>query len=236
MINELENKMNFIPNKNLYVVTSALRPLTGVWSVEERFKQTLSTIESIRERDKNSIVVISDASCLDIPENEKSILANLCDRYYDLSQNNDVRTLSTQRLQSMAETALLFHTLSYIKNESYLKDCKRIFKISGRSILNDKFDAEEHNKFGKYVFKKRIPTWMNQIHHGADNLLITRMFSLCTSLMDNYLEVLYKNFPILNLMDTEHAHYVNIPKHYLIEFDDIHCWGWISATGKIEHY
>ena len=45
--------MSLIPDKNLYVVSSSLRPLTGVWSPEQRFSQTVDTIKSIREKDKN---------------------------------------------------------------------------------------------------------------------------------------------------------------------------------------
>ena len=227
--------MSLIPDKNLYVVSSSLRPLTGVWSPEQRFSQTVDTIKSIREKDKNSIVLITDASVNPVPKNDMDVLVNLCDVYYDLSQNNDVRNLSLNRLQSMAETALLFHTFSNLRFEPLLKQCKRIFKISGRTILEDKFDPEEHNIFGKYVFKKRIPTWMNDIRHDASHLLITRMYSFCPSLLDNYLQVSQKNFPLLNEIDFEHAHFVNIPKEYLVEFDNIHCWGWLSG-GKIEHY
>ena len=131
--------MNLIPDKNLYVVSSALRPLTGVWSPEQRFSQTVDTIKSIREKDKNSIVLITDASVNTVPKNDMDVLVNLCDVYYDLSQNNDVRNLSLNRLQSMAETALLFHTFSNLRFEPFLKKCKRIFKMSGRTILEDKF-------------------------------------------------------------------------------------------------
>ena len=36
--------------------------------------------------------------------------------------------------------------------------------------------------------------------------------------------------------DTEHAHFANIPKEYLVEFDKVHCWGWLAGNGQIEHY
>jgi hypothetical protein len=97
---------------------------------------------------------------------------------------------------------------------------------------------EYENLFGKFVFKKRIPTWMGYIKFGADHLLITRMWSMCPSLIDAYLSVIQQNLGMLSngLADTEHAHYVNIPKDYLIEFDKIHCWGWLAGNRQIEHY
>jgi len=36
-------------------------------------------------------------------------------------------------------------------------------------------------------------------------------------------------------MDFEHAHFVSVPKEYLMEFDTIYCRGWLSG-GKIEDY
>ena len=85
--------MSFIPDKNLYVVSSALRPLTGVWTPEQRFSQTVETLKRIREKDKKSIILVTEASVNEIPENEKQITLSLCDIYYDLTQNQDVRTL-----------------------------------------------------------------------------------------------------------------------------------------------
>jgi hypothetical protein len=224
-----------IPDKNLYIVTSALRPVTGVWTPEQRFEQTIKTLQSIREKDSKAIILLTDSSVKEVPEADKQTISGFCNFYYDLTQNEDVKKLSSIGHSSMAETALLFHTLSHVKMQPFIKDCKRIFKFSGRSMLEADFDSEEHNIFGKYVFKKRIPTWMGQPQSGASHLLITRMFSFCPSLLDNYLEVLVKNFNLLNSLDTEHAHFVNIPKQHLVEFDKLHCFGWLSG-GSIEHY
>ncbi len=38
---------------------------------------------------------------------------------------------------------------------------------------------------GKFVFKKRIPTWTGDVKFGADHLLITRMWSMCPSLIES---------------------------------------------------
>jgi hypothetical protein len=120
-----------------------------------------------------------------------------------------------------------------LKQNNLLKDVKRIFKFSARSELEDTFDIKEYdNLFGKYVFKKAIPSWMN----STDSLFITRLFSFCPSLVDDYLQVIQKNMPLLNRMDTEHAHWVNIPNQHLVEFGKIHCWGWLAGNGQIEHY
>jgi hypothetical protein len=230
--------MSLIPDKNLYIVTSALRPIMGNWSFEDRFNQTVASVKSIREKDPKCIILLADVSLSPVPDMEKQILGQLCEYYYDLSSQPDVVQLSSNAQKSAAENVLLFFTLLHLKNDPVLKQVKRIFKYSSRSILEDDFNAEEHNHFGKFIFKKRIPTWVNPPVSIADNLFITRLFSFCPSLIDTYLGVIQKNLNLLNQypqLDTEHAHYANIPKEYLLEYDNLKVWGWL-ASGQIEKY
>jgi hypothetical protein len=230
--------MNLIPDKNLFLVTSAIKPLNSVFFTDEqRMQQTIDTLISIRKKVPESIIVLAEASFNPLSEDEKIKLQQFTNGYIDLSRQPDVKGFSGLKLKSQAETALLFHSLLPLKQQPFMREVKRIFKFSGRTILDDSFNLSDYDGlFGKYVFKKRIPTWMPRALYGASDLLITRMYSFCPSLIDNYLEVLGKNFDLLEHMDTEHAHFVNIPKKYLIEFDTIHCTGWLSGNGQIEKY
>jgi hypothetical protein len=223
-----------IPNKNLFIVTSSLKPNMGTFSDSDRFAQTIASLKSIRKRFPAGFIVFSDVSVRPVSDLEKETLARLCDAYIDMSQQPDVRGFSQHNMKSHAENALLFYTLITLRQNNMLKDVKRIFKFSARSELEVTFDIKEYdNLFGKYVFKKAIPTWMN---NSPDKLFITRMFSFCTSLLDNYFDVISKNMPLLDKIDTEHAHWLNTPKEHLVEFDKIHCWGWLAGNGRIEHY
>jgi hypothetical protein len=223
-----------IPDKNLFIVTSSLKPNMGVFSDDDRFAQTIASLKSIRKRFPAAFIVFSDVSLRPVSDLERETIARLSDAYIDMSVQEDVRGFSQHNMKSHAENALLFYTLHTLKQNNMLKDVKRIFKFSARSELEVTFDIKEYDGlFGKYVFKKEIPTWMA---NSNDKLFITRMFSFCTSLVDNYLIVIQKNMRLLDQMDTEHAHWLNIPKEYLVEFDKIHCWGWLAGNGKIEHY
>jgi len=223
-----------IPDKNLFIVTSSLKPNMGVFSDDDRFAQTIASLKSIRKRFPAAFIVFSDVSLRPISDLERETIARLSDAYIDMSVQEDVRGFSQHNMKSHAENTLLFYTLHTLKQNNMLKDVKRIFKFSARSELEVTFDIKEYDElFGKYVFKKEIPTWMA---NSNDKLFITRMFSFCTSLVDNYLIVIQKNMRLLDQMDTEHAHWVNIPKEYLVEFDKIHCWGWLAGNGQIEHY
>ena len=223
-----------IPNKNLFIVTSSLKPNMGAFSDGDRFAQTIASLKSVRKQAPEAFIVFSDVSLRPVSDLEKEAIAGLCNAYVDLSKQPEVRKCSENQLKSQAENLLLFFTLHTLKQNNLLKDVKRIFKFSARSELKVTFDIKEYDDlFGKYVFKKAIPSWMTD---GPENLFITRMFSFCTSLVDNYLGVIQKNLPTLAEIDTEHAHWMNIPKEYLVEFDKIHCWGWLAGNGQIEHY
>ena len=223
-----------ILDKNLFIVTSSLKPNMGVFNDADRFAQTIVSLKSIRKRFPAGFIVFSDVSLRPVSDLERETIARLSDAYIDMSQQPDVRGFSQNNMKSHAENALLFYTLITLRQNNMLKDVKRIFKFSARSELEVTFDIKEYdNLFGKYVFKKAIPTWMN---NSPDKLFITRMFSFCTSLLDNYFDVISKNMPLLDKIDTEHAHWLNIPKEYLVEFDKIHCWGWLAGNGQIEHY
>ena len=230
--------MNLIPDKNLFLVTSAIKPLNSrFYTDEQRFEQTVDTLKCIREKAPEAIIIVTEASYRPLSIDEKTTIQKLCDGFLDLSSKQDVSHFSGQKMQAWAESALLFHTLLTLKQQPFMREVKRIFKVSGRTLLDEAFNLREYDgMFGKYVFKKRIPTWMPQVVHGATDLLITRMFSFCPSLIDDYLEVTRQNFPLLQHMDFEHAHFVNIPKKYLMEFDKIHCSGWLSGNGQIENY
>jgi hypothetical protein len=224
-----------IPDKNLFIVTSSLKPNMGSFSDDDRFAQTIASLKSIRKILPEAIIVFSDVSIRPVSDLEKQAIAELCNAYIDMSEQPDVRRCSENRMKGESENILIFYTLHALKQNNLLKNVKRIFKFSARSELEDTFDIKEYdNLFGKYVFKKAIPTWRNT--NTPSHLLITRMFSFCISLIDNYLQVIQKNVPLLNQFDTEHAHWVNIPKEYLVEFDKVHCWGWLAETGQIEHY
>jgi hypothetical protein len=206
----------------------------GAFDDAERFAQTIASLKSIRKRFPAAFIVFSDVSLRPVSDLERETIARLSDAYIDMSQQPDVRKCSENQMKSQAENLLMFFTLHTLKQNNLLKDVKRIFKFSARSELEVTFDIKEYDGlFGKYVFKKAIPSWMPG---NTNSLFITRMFSFCTSLLDNYLLVIQKNMPMLDRIDTEHAHWVNIPKEYLVEFDKVHCWGWLAGNGQIEHY
>ena len=226
------------PNRPLFIITSALRPMIGVFSDEERYKQTIKTIQSIRSKCPNAYIVFADASVRPVGAMEFFVISKMVNFFMRMDEkyNEDVIELSKGGFKSHAETSLLYHILVQMKRDPNLQKAissvNRIFKISGRLELDEDFDLRQYDEwFGKYVFRKRIPTWMPQPHVVSD-LLVTRLYSFCPSLIDDYITVLTRNYQMLDYVDTEHAHFANINPKYLVEFDKVHCKGQVASTGE----
>lgn len=229
-----------IPYKNLFIVSSCLYPTIGAIGSEDRIIQTIETFKSIRKV-PNSIIIFADASTKPIPNYVLSSFYGLYDILFDLSKNEDIKNLSISGQKSQAETLLLLNTISQFKSNfdimKVMSSVKRIFKISGRYHLTDDFDINSYdNCFGKYVFRKRIPSWMSkdvQNQYNSTDLLVTRLFSFCPSLIDDYIQVLINNFQYLSMgFDTEHAHFLNVNKKYLVELDKIGVGGIIASNNE----
>lgn len=227
-----------IPDKNLFIVSSCLYPSIGIVEREKRIQQTIETFKSIRKI-PNSVIIFADASVDTIPKEVMILFDGLYDIFFDLSKNTDIRNLSLAGQKSQAETLLLLNTISQFKSNfgimKMMSSVKRIFKVSGRYFLTDDFDLENHNSFGKYVFNKRIKSWMPEHikkQFNSTDLLTTRLFSFCPSLIDDYIQVLINNFQYLSMgFDTEHAHFLNINKQYLLEISPVGVGGIIASNG-----
>ena len=228
--------MNIIPDKNLFIVTSALRPSIGIFDPVARLQQTLETVQSIRAKIPDSLIIITDASVEEVPEEDVAKLSRWCNGFISWSNDEQIQYFSSHGHKSVAESLLLLKTIVTLKRNpsvsKMLNSVKRIFKISGRYRLNEKFDISDYaddKLYGKYIFKKRMPSWC-----GRESLLVTRLWSMCPSLIDDYIAALPN---IINAIrseniDTEHAHFECLNKEHLVEFDYVYVEGQVASTGE----
>lgn len=231
---------SIIPDKNLFIVTSALQANIGVVGAEERLQQTIDTLENLKQKVPDALVLLVDGSPHNIPDETKNKISQYCQGLW-FNQHPDIYAMASSGRKSEAEIIMLFNTLAQLKQSKAMHEVKRIFKYSARTILEDDFDIKEYdNLYGKYVFKKALPSWMdeNRKRNITDHLYITRMFSFCPSLVDNYMQTLQTilNNVIQHSIDTEHSHYLCIDKRYVVEFDRLKCAGIVAGSGQTERY
>lgn len=235
-----------IPNTDLFIVTSALRTSIGVIDDETRTRQTIEGLQSLRKAAPDALILWVDASSKAVDEATMAQVAQYCNRSISFFGDEDLMSLANAGLKSQAEVTLLFKTLSIIKQHPELQKMmagvRRVFKLSGRTNMLEGYDPKAYdNQYGKYVFKKAIPSWLppqKQLESGCDHLYITRMYSFCISLFDNYLNTLPAIYQTINQhgVDTEHAHYGNIDKGFSVEFEKLYCQGVLAGNGQLEAY
>ena len=235
-----------IPNTDLFIVTSALKTSIGVIDDETRTRQTIEGLQSLRKAAPDALILWVDASSKQVDEATMVQVTQYCDKSISFFGDEDLMSLANAGLKSQAEVTLLFKTLSVIKQHPELQKMmagvRRVFKLSGRTNMLEGYDPKAYdNQYGKYVFKKAMPSWLppqKQLESGCDHLYITRMYSFCISLFDNYLNTLPAIYQTINQhgVDTEHAHYGNIDKGFSVEFEKLYCQGVLAGNGQLEAY
>lgn len=235
--------MSFIPNKNLFLITSALDTGIGIINAKDRLEQTVETLKNLKEKVPEAIVLLVDGSPNKVSDETRNVISNYCQAIY--WNDPDIFAMSSSGRKSESEIIMVFKTLMMFKqNVQMMKlfhSVKRIFKYSARSILTEDFDISKYDDlYGKYVFKNAIPSWMdeNRKKNVTDHLYITRFYSFCPSLLDNYMQTLQ---PILNNViqhgiDTEHSHYLCLDKRLVTEFKTLGVEGIMGGTGLKEIY
>ena len=232
-----------IPSLQLFIVTSALNPNMGVLNRQQRLEQTIEGLISLREKCPDAVVILADGSPEKVEREKYDSMSQWVNLIADFSGDKDIAQFASIGRKSEAENLLMLKMMMLMKQSPELMklmySVRRIYKFSARTTLHDEFDVAEHDHFGKYVFKKRMPTWLGgEVAETFTDLLITRLFSFCPSLIDDYSIVCRRNIGVIQDagVDTEHAHFFNIDPDQIIELDEIHCQGVMASTGATEIY
>lgn len=219
----------------VFIITSTIKPRIGVINSDERYQQTLNTINSIRKRVQDSYILLVDSSPDKLTAEQYQNLANRCEKFISLTENEQSNKLSSIGAKSLAETFVMMVAIDYLIKEN-LHGVTRIFKLTGRGELTDDFDINYYNQFdliGKYVFKRSVASWMDP----KVKLVDTRIWSFCHTLLPDIRNLLPKVFEMcLNTgLDVEHSYYSLIDKSVLVEKDLMGFKCQISSTGKWQY-
>lgn len=136
---------NFVMISSLIKITDA--PLTysqvrSVYSHQERFEQTLQTIESVKKYIPNAVICLVD--CSQFTEDEERLLNEQCNYFINLFQNEKIsHTLRYSNSKSLCESLQTLAVIEFIKQNDIV--FKNFFKITGRYQLNGEFDYDIYN-------------------------------------------------------------------------------------------
>ena len=241
--------------KNIVLLTSAVYTNYGIYDPKQHIQQTLDTAKSAKKYIPDSVIILVDNSKTDV-QNDTSAefeeLIDLVDYYIDNSDDDDIKyfhnNVQNYDIGKNAMEALgIMKALTYISNDQdmmeEIKAADRIFKLSGRYQVTDKFDINKFsngNTRDKYVFKRAQPSWINPADTGVNTLLQTRLWSFTPGLLSAtislYEQIIKKMLELFNqnkYIDNEHAMAKFIPKDKLVELDIVGLQGNIAPNGMM---
>jgi hypothetical protein len=243
--------------KFLFLIGSALKHFQesefSAFTEQQRFEQTLETIKCVREKAPTSYIILFECSYTSISEEHKDILRDKCDLFLDFS-NEPVLQAIYENIQkrpelitygkSLLETRGLLNTLYYIRKHNVFSDSQRVFKLTGRYLLNEYFDINDYkSKFleERYVIKKYeyLPQEAENYDekelenvyaylYGAQGMMVTGLWSFDRMLFNEIIESLEKAFRYMEKMlqytagtDVEHSLYRFLNKKNIINIPNL---------------
>lgn len=228
------SKLNTENDFYTFLITSHINAKHSILDKDLRFQQTLETINSVRLKVANAKILFCDNSIIPLSQEQYEVITSLVDKFIPYQNNLFTRYVSNDGYNTGLNEMLVIEEMFRVMKDDNLIG-KRIFKLSGRYKLHDKFDISEYEKpeyLGKYV--GRITTWwFNEGAFYKDDFS-TVLYSMCSSLFDDYVDLLDKVFEtMLRTPDSmEHAHNVCFPKDKLLILPHVHVCGNISKTNE----
>lgn len=241
--------------KNIVLLTSALYTNYGIYSAQERIQQTLETAESARKYIPDCKIFLVDNSKVDVQADDSeefNKLLDTVDLYVDNSDDADIQyfhnNVTNYDIGKNAMEAMgLFKALNYISNDADLlaeiNQASRIFKLSGRYQVTDKFDIAKFDNDetkDKYVFKSEQPAWINPQDSGVTTLLQTRLWSFTPGLLvetmqmySKIIENMIATFNVGKYIDNEHSMSKFLPRDRLVQLETVGLMGKIAPNGMM---
>lgn len=216
--------------EHICIVTSAIGSTLGIVPLEDRFKQTLHSIDTIRNKIPNCCIVLNDVSVQSVPDYINEVKP-LVDVFLDSSNHQYIKDFSIKGLKSHADLLLVRESLEFIINFIDLTTINRIFKLSGRHSITEEFDIKEYEGTeGKYVFKKPVQSWISP----DMKIYESRLFSFHKSLIPDYVEKFPNMFNSCDgQFDLEHTYYKWLNPNDVVCFDNIWVEGIVAPDA---HY
>jgi hypothetical protein len=223
--------------KFLFLVGSAVNHFKeddlSAFKAEERFQQTLDTIQSIKDKVPDAYILIYEGSEIAIKQEYKNKFIEQSDLFLEFGNDPYMKSLYENLhrdpdkftfVKSMLECRCLELVLHHMMEHNVFSDATRVFKLSGRYKLNEHFDIDDYktrfltNKYlmKYYDYEERFEDIENiySTLYGCKGSIVTGLWSFDRFLFNDIFSVLQRSFQYMERaiqltagIDIEHSFY-----------------------------
>lgn len=231
--------------KHAFIVTSAINSKFGVFSPDQRLSQTIDTINSIKHKVPDALIIIMECCGEPIKPHQEKVLRDTCHVFVDYSQDEDVQAMydsdNWDVVKNGTEIMCFGRALSALATDGVFKDIDRIHKMSGRYVLNDMFDLntyEDSTITDKIVIgpkhKSQFPIEITTVPLQY----MARLWSWPISRVDEIVQVYNDSFlffaervAVGGYVDIEHVLYKFLNPDHVHEIENLGVEGQIAPNG-----
>lgn len=233
----------------LFLVSSAINTKFGVFDSEQRLAQTIATIQSIKQRVPAADICLIEMGAIELTYTQRQQLLENATSITEFANDEVVGNLyhSTDNWDIVKNVTEVMCFSKFLKNLAPVAHefdrADRIFKISGRYTLNDKFDINfYHNQDLKnmvVVGKRKNSQFDQMVTGGVSQQFMSRLWSWPKSMTEE-ISLVYDQC-LINMgeriqqggyIDIEHSLFKFLDHSKLVEKDTLGVNGNIGPNGQ----
>lgn len=134
----------------MFLVSSAIHANHGIYNAEERLNQTIKTCQSIIEHvpdDADADIFILDGGTKSLTDEEKKALEPYIDSFFEFHEHETIKEIQKSTnwdiVKNLCEI-VMYGTFYRDSTNMLMHNYDRIFKLSGRYVLNKQFNYQSH--------------------------------------------------------------------------------------------
>jgi hypothetical protein len=234
-------------SKYTFLITSAINTKFGVFDAETRLNQTVSTIQSIKQRVPDADLFLLEMSAIALTQDQSNTLEPLVKSIVNFNSDPSVVGLynSTDNwdiVKNVTEVMCFGKALKNLhRSLNQFSNTQRIFKISGRYGLNNNFDIgyyDQYNIQNHIVISNQKNSQFDYNLTLISHQFMSRLWSWPVSLMeeiitvyDNSLAYMGERISAGGYADIEHCLYKFLDKEKVIQKVPLGIFGNIGPNG-----
>ena len=233
----------------LVIVTSAVESRFGIYNADQRLEMTLSTISNLRERIPGVKIVVNEVSGNGLDTHREAALLDACDVFLDFTTNKEVNWIYNNPawyenwdvVKNLTELTTFPLSLQTLIDSQELDGIDRVFKMSGRYQLNEKFNVDFYSTDAakdKIVIGRRCASQFPYQVTLLKEQYMARLLSWPTSMQQDMVtyynqarDYMRDRMRAGGYADIEHCLFYALPQERVLEVDEVGVYGTIAPNG-----